>query len=119
MSSALLNRKRTHFVLWLPSAPVNPPPTLVIGTFNGAGAALTGERRVPLDRVAASPDLWEVAAADCGLVDGRVYHYWFEVRDTCVYRQQRGVVRCTDPTAFSVDWRLTANAGGEEEAAAS
>ncbi|HSZ56401.1 MAG TPA: alpha-amylase family glycosyl hydrolase, partial [Tepidisphaeraceae bacterium] len=53
-------------------------------------------------------DLWEIAAADCGLIDGQVYHYWFEVSNSNVYSgatSQR--LRCTDPSALTVDWRLT------------
>ena len=29
--------------------------------------------------VAGFTDLWEIPRAECGLVDGEMYHYWFEV----------------------------------------
>jgi hypothetical protein len=50
-------------------------------------------------------DLWSRSGADCGLVDGEVYHYWFEVTDS----RPGGAgarLRRTDPAATTVDWRL-------------
>jgi hypothetical protein len=75
----LLQRKRTHFVLWRPAV-TNPPPALVIGTFR-AGNPPSFERlnRFDLAPSPMSADLWELAAAACSLVDGHVYHYWLEV----------------------------------------
>ena len=75
----LLQRKRTHFLLWRPAV-TDPPPALVIGAFR-AGNPPSFERldRFDLAPSPVSTDLWEVAAAACSLVDGRVYHYWFEV----------------------------------------
>ena len=86
----LLERKRTHFVLWRPN-PEGDPPQLVIGTYDPALApALRGERTLPLRLSTALGDdsgtVWEIAAADCGLESGRVYHYWFLAADTNVYR---------------------------------
>lgn len=112
----LLERKRTHFVLWRPS-PEGDPPQLVIGTYDPALApALADERTLPL-RASALPGvepgtLWELAASECGLEEGRVYHYWFLTADTNVYRpaQDRRLLRCTDPTAWCVDWRVRAAA---------
>ena len=112
---AYLDRRETHFVLWTPAgAPV--VPELLIGVLDrSAGtAALTDERRIPLRRStlpgAEGGDVWEVPAVECGLDSGRVYHYWFVVRDTNAYRpsEQRETLRCTDPAATSVDWRLLA-----------
>ncbi len=60
--------------------------------------------------VAGFTDLWEIPAAECGLVDGEIYHYWFEVT---VPRRRPGHprrVRITDPTATMVDWRVLAPA---------
>jgi hypothetical protein len=31
-------------------------------------------------------DLWEIAATDLGLVNGEVYHYWFQVKDSNPYK---------------------------------
>jgi len=61
-----------------------------------------------LSPLSTANDLWEVAAADCGLVDGQVYHYWFDVPNSDVYAgvtNQR--LQVTDPAAYTVDWRLT------------
>jgi len=104
--AGLLERKTTHFVLWRPRETA-PPPVLVIGTFQPANPpVLAGEQRFELQPSPLGSDLWEVAAADCGLQDGQVYHYWFEVQDTSVYRTQHGRMLCTDPTATTTDWRL-------------
>ena len=51
-----------------------------------------------------STDLWEVAAAACSLVDGRVYHYWFEVTNANPKLPSAARILCTDPTAATVDW---------------
>jgi pullulanase len=109
-----LERKRTHFVLWRP-VPGGPTPSLVIGTYDAALVpALRGERTIAL-RPATGPGLddgtvWELPAAECGLESGGVYHYWFLAADTNVYRppEERQALRCTDPAAFCVDWRLRA-----------
>lgn len=108
MTPDLLARKQTAFVLWRPGNTATPPK-LIIGTFKaGTPPTLNGARSIPLARVAGSPDLYQVAAAACGLVDGTTYHYWFEVADSNVYMGPTGnPIRITDPTAFSVDWRLT------------
>ena len=104
----LLERKRTHFVLWRPGV-VDPPPALVIGRFAAGNPPLLIEpRRFELHRSQVAEDLWEIAAGDCGLEEGAAYHYWFEVQDTNVYQQERGRILCTDPTATTVDWRLKA-----------
>jgi 1,4-alpha-glucan branching enzyme len=51
-------------------------------------------------------DLWEIAAASCGLADGRAYHYWFEVSDSHPDRPANTRIQITDPAATLVDWRL-------------
>ncbi|HVY36629.1 MAG TPA: alpha-amylase family glycosyl hydrolase [Polyangia bacterium] len=103
----ILARRQLAFVLWRPGQTA-VPPSLVIGTFNaGPPASLKGERTLAMRPVAGFSDLYELPAAACGLTDGTVYHYWFEVADTDVYLRAPGRIRITDPTAFSVDWRLT------------
>jgi hypothetical protein len=47
-----------------------------------------------------------VAAANCGLDDGVVYHYWFEVDDSRSAFQPPARVVVTDPFATCVDWRI-------------
>jgi pullulanase len=104
----LLERKATHFVLWRPNR-TRTAPMLIIGTFQpGSPPGLVGERQIALKPSANFPDLYEVAAADCGLVEGTVYHYWFEVDDSDPTRNPPGRIRCTDPTATAVNWDLLA-----------
>lgn len=102
----LLERKATQFVLWRPRV-TDPPPRLVIGRLQpGNPPALVDERRFDLQRT--RDDLWALATADCGLAPG-VYHYGFEVGDTNPYPGAAGGrVVCTDPAAWTVDWRLSA-----------
>lgn len=116
--SFLLKRKDTHFVFWRPG-PDTSPPKLVIGVFMaGAPPTLGGRRVIPLIPSVESAELWEVAVTDCGLTDGQVYHYWFETTDTRPFHASPARLLCTDPTACSVDWRLRANSGDDETAAA-
>lgn len=105
----LLERRTTHFVLWHPHAPT-PVPELIIGRFQpGNPPSLADEHRFPLSPVQNFPDLYAVSAADCDLQDGHVYHYWFEVEDSTPGRNPRLRVRCTDPLASAIDWRLRAD----------
>lgn len=102
----LLARKQASFVLWLPSGAA-VAPRLVIGVFeDGDPPALAGEQRFELRETA--PGLWEKPAAECGLASGRVYHYWFEVTNSNVYKPEPARILCTDPTAWTIDWRLLA-----------
>lgn len=97
LSADLLQRKQTDFVLWH-ATPASAPPVLVIGQFQpGNPPTLGNAKRIPLAPVTGFTDLFAVAAADCGLSDGGVYHYFFEPADG---------VQTTDPTASTVDWRL-------------
>lgn len=103
----LLVRKDDRFALWLPGGAATAPE-LVIGTFtDGDPPALAGMQRFALRETA--PGLWEKPAAECGLVDAQVYHYWFEVTDTNPYKGGAAArILCTDPLAYAVDWRLVA-----------
>jgi pullulanase len=118
MSSPLLKRKETHFVFWRPG-PRSPPPRLIIGVFTAGNPPTLDQRQeIPLTLSPDSDEVWEVAAADCGLTDGQVYHYWFESTDTAPFHTSHPALLCTDPTAYAVDWRLRANSGDDEAAAA-
>src|SRR6516162_8730317 len=102
----VLKRKQTHFILWRPNASANAP-TLVIGQLQpGNPPVFIGAKRFTLTTAAGAPGLWEIAATDCQLQDGQVYHYWFELEDTSAGTQPPLLVSCTDPLAFAVDWRL-------------
>lgn len=109
MTVDFLDRKRTHFVLWRPGD-TDDPPTLVIGTFVAGNppSLVPAGQPLPLRPSADHPDLWELPASECGLTDRTVYHYWFEVTDTDPYKNTPSRIRCTDPTAWTVDWRLRA-----------
>jgi 1,4-alpha-glucan branching enzyme len=94
-------------------------PKLVIGVFKpGDPPTLDQRQDIPLKQAAGSEEVWEVAATDCGLTDGQVYQYWFEVTDTAPFRSSHLTLQCTDPAAYAVDWRLRANSGDDEAAAA-
>jgi pullulanase len=113
MATTLLERKQTHFVLWRPG-PGEPAPKLIIGVAKvvaGRPPEVLDERRVVMTPVGETDDLWELAAAELRLREGQVYHYWFEVPDTAPFRAAGQSLRCTDPAAASVDWRVTANSG--------
>ncbi|GCE31605.1 hypothetical protein KDA_70890 [Dictyobacter alpinus] len=102
----LLEHKKTHFALWRPAV-TDPAPRLIIGTFvAGEPPRLADEQAFPLSPSAKGPDLWDIAARDCLLEDGKIYHYWFEVTDSNLYKESHPRIWCTDPFALSVDWRL-------------
>jgi len=106
ISTDILTRRTTRFVLWCPRTQ-NTPPELVIGRLrNGNPPAVEGIRHVALAAVAGPAGLFEVAAANCGLEDGAVYHYWFEVDDSRSDLHPPARVVVTDPFASCVDWRV-------------
>jgi 1,4-alpha-glucan branching enzyme len=103
-----LVHKKTHFALWRPAV-TEPAPKLIIGTFAPSDPpALTQAHIFPLAPAAKRPDVWEIAAKDCQLENGTIYHYWFEVTDSNLYKESHPRIWCTDPFALNVDWRLLA-----------
>jgi len=108
MSSDLLLRKATHFVLWRPCKH-NPAPRLVIGKLrHGNPPSFIEQNRFDLQPSIEHSDRWEIPASDCNLSEGIVYHYWFEVTNSNPYKNSDARILCTDPTAWTVDWRLLA-----------
>ncbi len=108
ISVDLLDRKATNFVLWRPNGNATAPQ-LVIGQFQaGNPNALANQKRLPLTAVAGVSGLWKIAASYCGLQDGQVYHYWFEVEDTNPHGKPPQRILVADPAAYMVDWRLLA-----------
>jgi len=103
----LLQRKKTHFVLWRPQSD-NPAPALVIGEFDPAVSdGMMNRREIPLTRSGQHPDLWEIPASACQLQDGKVYHYWFRLTDSNPYKRWHPKdICCADPAAYTVDYRL-------------
>ncbi len=105
MPADIFARRRKSFVLWLPAV-TQPAPHLVVGTFLfGNPPAIENVKRLPLTET--KPGLWEIEARRCGLDEGKVYHYWFEVTDSAA-GGRGGRLWCTDPFAHTVDWRLLA-----------
>jgi pullulanase len=108
MAVQFFDLKRTGFVLWRPLNR-DRPPALVIGEFQaGNPPALVNRQRFDLAALPSHPDVFTISANRCGLADGHVYHYWFEVTDSSPDRDGRRIP-CTDPAAFTVDWRLQAD----------
>jgi pullulanase len=104
----LLQRKKNHFVLWRPKNS-SPTPQLIIGKLQpGNPPTFVAQQTLDLKAVPDHPDLWELPASHCKLKNGEVYHYWFRVMDSNPDKNQPQMVNCTDPTAWSVDWRLLA-----------
>lgn len=108
MIANLLERKRTHFVLWAPHTGAQAPK-LIIGELQATNpVSLANERAMDMVDATGARDLWQLAAAQAGLQTGKVYHYWFEVTDRKAGRPQGQRIRVTDPAAYTVDWRLRA-----------
>lgn len=108
MGAHLLELKHSAFVLWRPHE-TDTPPRLIIGEFSaGNPPALVNRREFDLEQTAGHDGLWSIRAEDCDLDDGQVYHYWFEVTDTNPFKNGSRIL-CTDPAAFTVDWRLLAD----------
>lgn len=107
MTADLLARKETSFVLWHVGN-TTPAPSLIIGQLKpGTPINFTNEQEFPLQPVTGFPDLWEIPAAKCNLINGQAYHYWFEVTVSHPDPKRAGKrLRITDPTAYTVDWRL-------------
>ena len=102
----LLLRRRKHFALWRPRN-TQPKPRLVIGRFQpGNPPSLADQQLLDLVPDPDVDELWVISAAQCGLVEGTVYHYWFAILDADPRRDPPQEIWCTDPFATTVDWRL-------------
>ncbi len=99
--------KQSDFVLWR-VGDATVPPVLILGQLTpGAPNVFTQTHRLVLALVPGFTDLWSIPAVNCGLLDGAVYHYWFEV--TVSHPDQPAVrLWITDPMATTIDWRLIA-----------
>jgi pullulanase len=108
MTAHVFTLKQTAFVLWHPRN-TNPAPKLIIGEFKpGNPPGLANGQEHELRALTEHADVFGIDAAACGLTDGTVYHYWFEVSDSSPFHNPSQRILCTDPTAFTVDWRLMA-----------
>lgn len=107
----LLARRTKHFVLWL--SPDQTAPHLVLGTLiPGNPPTFSQQIRRPMN-AGAEPGLWELPCASLGLPDG-VYHYWFEICDASSPNAK--ALLCTDPVAYTVDYRLFSPPGAQPSA---
>ncbi|MGB0561468.1 MAG: alpha-amylase family glycosyl hydrolase [Spirulinaceae cyanobacterium] len=102
----LLVRRQTHFVLWRPGD-ISPIPCLFIGALSQWLTTYENFQEIPLSPDPDFPELWTVAATDCGLTEGQVYAYWFKVKNTNPYpfTGENEILYCTDPLATTVDRR--------------
>ena len=99
ISADILNRRATRFVLWSPR-PQSAPPLLVIARLvPGNPPTLTDISKFPLAPAPGAAGLFEIDAAACGLQDGAVYHYWFEVDDSRSAQNAPARIAVTDPFA--------------------
>jgi pullulanase len=106
VTTDLLNRRETRFVLWSPR-PQTAPPLLVVGRLVPGNPPVVAEiRRIVLAPAADCDGLYEIEAAAAGLTTDTVYHYWFEVDDSRSAASPPARVSVTDPFATSVDWRV-------------
>lgn len=105
----LLIRKKTHFVLWQPRF-ADPQPALFIGnTLSTISAPFENFATHLLQNSVQFPDLWEIDASTCGLVDGQVYYYWFKVRDGIdPAPATEQILYVTDPLAYAIDRTISA-----------
>jgi len=102
----LLRRKQTAFVLWRP-AKTGQVPRLILGRYRSDGSPDQSSQQVfDLRQEAAHPDLWIKPAAECSLSERQVYYYFVEVTDDRPGQPGDLRLRCTDPAALTVDWRL-------------
>jgi len=103
----ILLRRRQNFVLWSPRAQ-SQAPALIIGTLvPGNPPSVANVQRFALSAAAGvATGLWQIAAEDCELEDGALYHYWLEVDDSRSGTNPPARVAVTDPFARSVDWRV-------------
>jgi 1,4-alpha-glucan branching enzyme len=109
MDPHIFELRKKAFVLWRLRF-IEVAPRLVIGQFAAGNPPTHVERQsFEMRKVPEHPDLWSVDAAACGLREGEVYHYWFEVSDSSPFGDGRRIL-CTDAMASTVDWRLVSEA---------
>lgn len=110
MNIDLLNRRKSHFVLWRPGI-YEPNPTLYIGNIDPESPQrLTKFKEYPLHQSPDFPELWEVPVQECELIEGKVYFYWFKIRNSDPYdpANYNQIMYCSDPIATTIDRRISA-----------
>jgi len=99
-------------MLWFPAHPPNArEPHLVLGTLDDGPPKSVYEESITPFVPSDQPDLWELDPKNISpaLVDGKVYHYWYEIND--ISPEGRGVIRVTDPLAYTVWYASTKSRG--------
>ena len=117
--NAILDRHKTHFVLWCPK-PTSPPELIIGKIINGNPPdfkRLNSPHPLLFHKAANHAALWELDAATCGLTSGETYHYWIELDDG--FHNTTTRIQVTDPLAYGVDYRLYAPVKGSIENPAS
>jgi len=106
ITTDILDRRAREFLVWSPGTQ-SQAPRLVIGelTPGNPPTLVSLPASPPLSPVPGLDGLWALSAAELGLADNHVYHYWFEVDDSRSGNPP-GRVCVTDPFACSVDWRV-------------
>lgn len=102
--SHLQRRRERGFVLWRPARTVPPPRVRVVELVAGnpPSERLVAERDLA---ISSDPGVWELPLSALPLANDCVYYYWFIVVSD---RPDNAPVpvRCTDPFARVVDYRL-------------
>jgi len=109
--SELLKRRTTHFVLWLPGT--QTAPALVIGALVPGNPPVFTQQSSKALIAAAQPGFWELDCSTIGLPDG-IYHYWFSLDG--IPPGNAGKPVCTDPIAYTVDYRILSSPGNQPAA---
>jgi pullulanase len=103
----VMKRRHQGFVLWRPARTVPTPRVQIVELVDGNPPTESPVVDDALVQSTTHPDLWELPLAQLStpLIEGRSYHYWFIVAND---RPGAGgsPVRCTDPFARVVDYRL-------------
>ncbi|EDY84162.1 Alpha amylase, catalytic domain subfamily, putative [Verrucomicrobiia bacterium DG1235] len=105
--SHLLDLRESNFVLWRP-ARTAPAPKLILGSIVASNPfGFASEIEVEFAQSPDFPELWLVPIAGLGLVEGKVYHYYFEVNNDDPYTGNEGArIWVCDPLSGVVDWRV-------------
>jgi pullulanase len=105
--SDLMARRADGFVLWRPARTAVAPRVEIVELTPGNPPTETLISSEALIQSSTFPDLWELPLAKVAtkLTEGTVYHYWFVV-DNDSPGSDHSAVRCTDPLARVVDYRL-------------
>lgn len=118
MAVDLLERRKSKFVLWIPGfVSGSTVPGLLIGTKDAQSPGSFKQAFTGTLSSSEFPDLFELdlSAIQPPLQDGTVYYYWFTIQDNSP--ENLGLVKITDPIAYTVDYTVTQFAGSHVQPA--